>query len=195
MAEQHPPRLRLIHRALADPLRLRLFELLAGRPQSAKELAGQVDMRPERLYHHLAQLEAAKLIQIAEYRRLTGGKVERVYEPAPSEPAGDQADPAAQVLLFNAVLEITRADINAAAAAKEAGEDRNIMLHRIGVRLNAEHLTELNATIGELLSAAQDNPDDDGVWSTVVWTAIDRQNRRTGPPGTLGGDPGEQPKP
>ena len=64
------PRLRSIHRALADPLRIRLFELLAGRPQSAKELAKHVGMRPDRLYHHLAQMEEAKLIEVAESQYL-----------------------------------------------------------------------------------------------------------------------------
>ena len=37
MNEYPRPRLRAIHRALADPLRIRLFELLVVRPQSARE--------------------------------------------------------------------------------------------------------------------------------------------------------------
>jgi DNA-binding transcriptional ArsR family regulator len=188
------PRLRSIHRALADPLRIRLFELLSVRPQSARELAGRVGMPPERLYHHLTQLEEAKLIQIAEYRPLPRGKVERVYAPAAAEPPGDDASPAEVALLLNAALETTRADINAATAAKEAGEDRQIALTRTGIRLNHQHLTELTAAIEDLLRAAQDHPDDDGAWTTVLWTAIDRQDRRTAPGGPPGREPGEQPK-
>lgn len=191
MTERHPPRLRAIHRALADPLRIRLFELLSVQPQSARELAGRVDMRPERLYHHLAQLEEAGLIEIAEYRPLAGGKVERVYAPARAEPPGDDASPAEVALMLNAALETTRADINTATAAKEAGEDRQITLTRTGVRLNRQHLAELTAAIGELLDAAQDHPDDDGAWTTVLWTAVDRQDRRTALPGPPGGKPAE----
>ena len=191
MTERHPPRLRAIHRALADPLRIRLFEFLSVQPQSARELASRVGMRPERLYHHLAQLEEAGLIQIAEYRPLAGGKVERVYAPAQDEPPGDDASPAEVALMLNAALETTRADINTATAAKEAGEDRQITLTRIGVRLNRQHLAELTAAIGELLGAAQDHPDDDGAWTTVLWTAVDRQDRRTAPPGPPGGKPAE----
>jgi DNA-binding transcriptional ArsR family regulator len=193
MTEHERPQLRAIHRALADPLRIRLFELLSVRPQSARELADRVGMRPERLYHHLAQLETAKLIQIAEYRPLAGGKVERIYEPAAAEPPGDEATPADIALMLNAALETTRADVNAAAGAREAGEDRQITLTRTGVRLNGQHLAELTAAVGELLSAARDHPDDDGVWTTVVWTAIDREDR-TGPPGSPGPDAGEQPE-
>ncbi len=194
MAEQPPLRLRAIHRALADPLRIRLFELLSVRPQSARELALRVDMRPERLYHHLAKLEEAKLIQIAEYRPLAGGKVERVYAPAATEPPGDDASPADIALMLNAALETTRADINAATAAREAGEDRQITLTRTGVRLAGEHLAELTAAIGELLRAAQDHPDEDGIWTTVLWTAIDRQDRRTAPSGPAGRETGKQPE-
>lgn len=170
--------LRAVHRALADPLRIRLFELLTLRPQSAKELARHVGLRPDRLYHHLSQLEEAKLIEIAEYRPLAGGKVERVYAPAAAEPPGDDATPADVALLFNAALETTRADVNSATAAKEAGEDRRLSLTRTGVRLNEQHLAELTAAIEELLRTARDRPDDDGVWTTVLWTAIDRQDRR-----------------
>lgn len=183
MNQPQVPRLQAVHRALADPLRIRLFELIAVRPRSARELAEQVGKRPERLYHHLAQLETAGLIRIAEYRPLAGGKVERVYAPSATEPPGDDASPADLALLFNAALETTRADINAAARAKEAGEDRRISLSRVGIRLNEHHLAELTTAIGELLRTAQDHPDDDGVWTVVLWTAIDRQDRRATPSG------------
>src|SRR6266700_6636491 len=178
MSNSPSPRLRAVHRALADPLRIRLFELLAGRPQSAKELAKRVGLRPDRLYHHLAQMEEAKLIEIAEYRRLAGGKVERVYAPAPDEPPGDFATPADVALLLNAALETTRADVNAAALAQEAGEDRRIGLGRTVVRLNEQHLDQLKAAFENLIRTAHDHPDDDGVWTTVVWTAVDREDRR-----------------
>lgn len=186
MNDDQLPRLRAVHRALADPLRIRLYELLAVRPQSAKELAGHVGMRADRLYHHLAQLEEAKLIEISEYRRLPGGKVERVYAPAAAEPAGDDATPADVALLFNAALETTRADINAATLAREAGQDRRMSLSRIGIRLGERHLAELKTAIEELLRAAQDHPDNDGVWSTVLWTVIDREDRGTAPGGLSG---------
>jgi DNA-binding transcriptional ArsR family regulator len=176
---EHPePRLQAVHRALADPLRIRLYELLVLRPQSAKELAGRLGMPPDRLYHHLAQLEEGKLIEIAEYRPLAGGKVERVYAPTAVEPLVDDASPADVARLLGAALETTRADVNAASLAKEAGEERFISLSRTGVRLNERHLTELRAAIDGLLRRAREHPDEDGVWTTVLWTAIDRQDRR-----------------
>ncbi len=175
------PRLRAVHRALADPLRIRLYELLALRPQSAKELAARVGLRPDRLYHHLAQLEEGKLIEIAEYRPLAGGKVERVYAPTTVEPLVDDASPADVARLLGAALETTRADINAATLAKQAGEERLITLSRTGVRLNAGRLAELRAAVEDLLRRAREQPDDDGVWTTVLWTAVDREDRRGSP--------------
>src|SRR5260370_15506988 len=120
MANRHRPGLRSVHRALADPLRIRLLECLWGRPQSAKEHAESAGMAPDWLYYHLAQLEAARLIEIAEYRRLAGGKVERVYRPASVEPPGDEATPLEFADFLSAMLEATRADITAACVAKEA---------------------------------------------------------------------------
>jgi DNA-binding transcriptional ArsR family regulator len=194
MTERQHPSLRALHRALADPLRIRLFEFLSVRPSSARELAGLAGMQAERLYHHLAQLEAAGLIQIAGYRPLAGGKVERVYAPTAAEPPGDDASPTEVAVMLNAALEVTRADVNAATAAREAGQDRQLSLTRTGVRLNAQHLAELTAAIGELLRAAQDHPDNDGIWTTVLWTAIDRQDRRTASPGRPGDEPAELPE-
>ena len=170
-----------MHRALADPLRIRLFELLSGQPRSAKELAELVKMPADRLYHHLAQLEEGGLIEVAEYRKLRGGKVERVYAPAASEPPGEQASPVDVAQFLGSMLEATRADINAAAMAKEAGERREMGLMRSTVRLNGEHLAELRARLEELLVSANDHPDDDGVFTTVVWSLIDRQDRGTYP--------------
>ncbi len=38
------------------------------------------------------------------------------------------------------------------------------MLTRTGVQVNARHLTELKTAIEDLISQAQEQPDDDGVW-------------------------------
>src|SRR5215472_12064875 len=107
MTKQQHPRLKSVHRALADPMRLRILESLWGRPQSAKELASWAGLPPDRLYYHLAQLEQAELIEIAEYRRLPGGKVERVYRPTPVEPPGDEATPRELADFLGAALEAT----------------------------------------------------------------------------------------
>lgn len=178
MSDGLSPRLRAVHRALADPLRIRLYELLVGRPQSAKELAERVGVRPDRLYHHLGQLEEGKLIEVVDYRRLLGGKVERVYAAVSVEQAEGESSPADVALLLGAALETTKSDVKAATQAQEAGEDRRVGLGRTVVRLNEQHLEQLKETLGQLFGAAEQHPDDDGVWTALVWVAVDRQDRR-----------------
>src|SRR5260370_14105196 len=135
MTKHQHPGLRSVHRALADPMRIRLLECLWGRSQSAKELAEWAGMAPDRLYYHLAQLEQARLIEIAEYRRLPGGKVERVYRPTPVEPPGDESTPLEFADFLGVMLEAPRAYITAAMISKQAGDRRDITLLRSTVRL------------------------------------------------------------
>src|SRR5690242_6646388 len=103
-------RWRGVHKALADPLRVRLLEALWLAPQSARELAGLVELPADRLYYHLHQLVQAGLVQIAEHRPLPRGKVERVYAPAVAEPPPDEAaGPREMAQFLGAMLEATRA--------------------------------------------------------------------------------------
>src|SRR6266581_2036786 len=149
MTKQQHPGLRSVHRALADPLRIRLLECLWGRSQSAKELAEWAGMAPDRLYYHLAQLDEATPLEMAEF--------------------------------LGAMLEATRADITAASMAKEAGQRREITLIRTTVRLSEAQLVTLREHLLSLVRQAQDQPDDEGVWTRVVVTLVDLQDR--GQPG------------
>lgn len=169
--------LRGMHHALADPLRVHVLELLVDRPRSASELAPLVEMPANRLYHHLAQLEKASLIKIVEYRPLKGGKVERVYAPATAEPPGDDSTPAERARFLAAMVEATQVDITLASRAQERGERRMIALQRTVVRLSELHLAELRSTLERFVNVAREHPDADGVWTTVLWTTVDRQDR------------------
>jgi DNA-binding transcriptional ArsR family regulator len=180
-AEEQPFRLRALHRALADPLRIRLFEHLVVRPRSAKELAEAVGMPPDRLYHHLARLEEAGLIAIAEYRPLPGGKVERVYAPAAVEPPGDEASPADTARFFSAVIEATRADVTSALMARESGQRRDISLTRTGLRLSDADRAELLAAFERLIREAKAKESPDGTWTRVTWTLADAEDRTPQP--------------
>jgi DNA-binding transcriptional ArsR family regulator len=166
-----------MHRALADPLRIQLLECLWDQPQTAKELAASASLPPDRLYYHLAQLEQARLIEVAEYRRLPGGKVERVYRPASVEPPGDAATPREYAEFLGAMLEATRADVSAASVAREAGQRREIMLIRAAVRLSEAELVALRDQLGELVRRAREKADDEGTWTRVVVTLVDLQDR------------------
>src|SRR5262245_11195131 len=73
MAKSRSPGLGLERvRALAHPLRLRLVELFAAGPLTAKQAAEKRGQPPTRLYHHVATLERAGLLRLKETRQVRG---------------------------------------------------------------------------------------------------------------------------
>jgi DNA-binding transcriptional ArsR family regulator len=174
-----------VHKALADPLRIRLLEWLFEAPRSARQLAGCAGLPADRLYYHLGQLEQAGLIEVAEYRPLARGKVERVYAPAQTEPPGDDAGPEETAAFQRSMLEATAMDITAACRARQAGRRREVDLYRGALRLTDEALAELRGHV-EQLAARFADPAVDGTWTRVVMTLIDLQDRPDAepPPGS-----------
>ncbi|MEW2530274.1 winged helix-turn-helix domain-containing protein [Streptomyces sp. NPDC047071] len=171
-----PKRWKGVHKALADPLRIRILEGLWETPQSARELADRVELPADRLYYHLGRLERAGLIEICEYRPLARGKVERIYAPAVSEPPGDAADPEELADFLGSMLEATRADINAACRSRQAGGRREVDLHRGALRLTDEALAELRGHIEQLATRFGDH-DAPGTWTRVVIAVVDLHDR------------------
>ena len=172
-----------LHRALADPLRIQLFDALSVEPRSARELAAWTGQPADRLYYHLRQLERAGLIEVSGHRELPGGKVERVYARARVEPEGDDVTPAETAEFLGQVLLAARGDVNQAFAARDRGADRQVAVIRMGARLSRKHLDELRARFEELAEAAHDAPDEDGVWTSMLFVLVDVQDR------DAGGDP------
>lgn len=137
MSDEQRFGLRFIHHVLADPIRLQVLESLwQTAPQSAKEFAASLNVLPDRLYYHLAQLEKASLVEVASYRSLPGGKVKRLYRPTTIEPPGDNATAIEVAQFLNTTLEATQIDIAAASFAKSSGEQRVIHLSRATLRLS-----------------------------------------------------------
>jgi DNA-binding transcriptional ArsR family regulator len=165
-----------VHKALADPLRIRLLQWLAEEPRSARQLADCAGLPADRLYYHLGQLAQAGLIEVAEYRPLARGKVERVYAPAATEPPGDDADPEETAAFLGSMLEATAMDIEAAVRAKQAGRRREVDLRRGALRLTDEALAELRGHV-EQLAARFADPGADGTWTGVVLALVDLQDR------------------
>lgn len=154
-----------------------MLDALWVRPQSAKELAVWAGVAPDRLYHHLRSLQQAGLAEVAEYRELPGGKVERVYQRVRVEPPGDDATPAETASFLGHALLATRMGIDQAFDARARGGDREVSLARTGVHLTRERLLELRTRIEELVRHARDNPDENGVWTEVLVAVVDQQDR------------------
>ncbi len=100
-----------------------------------------------------------------------------MYRPTPIEPPGDEATPLEFADFLGAMLEATRADITAASMAKEAGERREITLLRATVRLSEADLVTLRERLLALVRQVQEQPDVQGIWTRVVVTPVDLQDR------------------
>ncbi len=165
-----------VHQALADPLRIRLWEWLAEAPRSARQLADCAGLPADRLYYHLGQLEQAGLIEVAGYRRLARGKAERIYAPAETEPPGDDATPEEEAAFLGSMLQATALDITIAYQARRTGGRREVQLHRGTLRLTDQALAELRDHIERLATRFAD-PGADGTPTRVVLALVDLQDR------------------
>ena len=172
---------RYVHRALADPLRIRLLEALWFSPRSVKELAEAVELPPDRLYYHLRQLEQAAVIEVTGYRPLPGGKVERLYRRAEAEPPDEGASPEEIATFTGAVLDATKADITAAHMAKADGQRREVTVTRAALRLTNEGLAELYRMLNDVrdrFSAPEfADPEAEGTWVRVLVAVADLEER------------------
>lgn len=172
---------RSVHRALADPLRIRLLEAMWFGPRSVKELAEAVRLPPDRLYYHLRQLEQAAVIEVSGYRPLPGGKVERLYRRAEAEPPAEESSPEEIATFLGAVLDATKADITAAHMAKADGQRREVAVTRAALRLTDEGLAELHRMLNDVRERFSDpefaGPEAEGTWVRVLVALVDLEER------------------
>lgn len=164
-----------VHKALADPLRIRLLEAVWQTPRSARELAEHTGLPADRLYYHLGQLERAGLIRVDGYKPRARGKVERVYAAVEVEPPGD-AGPEETAAFLGAVLDATNLDVSAAYQAKRAGRRREVTVQRSALRLTDDALTELRGHIERLATHAVDDSGE-GTWTRLVVALVDLEDR------------------
>jgi len=174
------PQLRGLHKALADPLRVRLWEYLWVAARSARELSDLTGVQVNRLYHHLGQLVDAGLLEVVAYRPLPQGKVERVYGVPSAEPAADDPAPEDIARLFVSILQVVQADVISACEAKTAGARRDLTLSNAGLRLSQEALATLKGDIEQAVERAR-TLSGDGPYVRVLWALVDVEDRRPTP--------------
>jgi DNA-binding transcriptional ArsR family regulator len=181
MAGDRPSGWRSVHRALADPLRIRLLEAMWFGPRSAKELAEALGFPPDRLYYHLRQLEQAAVIEVSGYRALPGGKVERLYQRAEAEPPAEDSSPEERATFSGAILDATKLDITAAHMAQADGQRREVALTRAALRLTDEGLAELHRLLNDMRERFSDprfaDPEAEGTWVRVLVALVDLEER------------------
>jgi DNA-binding transcriptional ArsR family regulator len=159
------------YKALGDPLRVRILELIQHQPRTAKQLAGLLERPPGTIGHQLRVLEAAGLAQVVA-RRLVKGIVAKYYArtahiflvEAPQELSAERAP--GDVRLQRARDELVESMAALGAEAYFGYEDSPEFFH---VRLNPEHARayrdRLSALTADLL---HETPDPEGTVFAVA---------------------------
>ena len=153
-------------KALAEPLRYRVFEQLTVEPRTARQTAGLMGVKPTRLYHHFGVLEKAGLIRKVKTRKKRG-TTEKYYEAVAQKVEidpdilGTKALPLRSLLaaLFQSTLEEI---LDVERAAVDAAQEPPIRLHRLKVRTTQAKIQELKDKIDELVEILQDASNSDG---------------------------------
>src|SRR5215470_2705895 len=122
-------------KVVADPLRLKILELLRSRPHTVKQLAAALHTPLKKLYYHVNLLEEHGLIRVAS-TRVVSGIIEKQYQvtayrlsidrsllaPA-AEATGDSLDAFLSLILDHVKSEITR---SVRAGLIELGEEKSM---------------------------------------------------------------------
>jgi DNA-binding transcriptional ArsR family regulator len=162
--EWQPARSRVVDtadaiKAMADPLRLRLLQLLMRtwqRSWSVKEMAAELHQPVTKLYHHVKLLEGANLITDVD-TRLVSGIVEHRYRTSQRSLNFDESlflapetrdDSIAQV----AALVDTSRDALLDYLHLEPNEMDEVLISRSAARLTAEELKQVVKTVEELVA-------------------------------------------
>ena len=66
------------HKAITDPLRLQIIELVLNQPQTVKQIAKKIDRPPTKLYYHVNMLEKHNLIRVVD-TKIVSGILEKWY--------------------------------------------------------------------------------------------------------------------
>jgi DNA-binding transcriptional ArsR family regulator len=76
--------------AIADPLRLRLLELLSQKAMTVTQVANALGEKPNRLYYHINKLEQVGLVRLVETRPYRG-ILEKYYQAVAEEFKTDES--------------------------------------------------------------------------------------------------------
>lgn len=148
-------------KVLADPLRLRIMELMRE-VTTVKQVAAELDMPPTKLYYHINLMEKHGLIVMVD-TRIVSGIIEKHYQVAAKmmRVSGALLSPAAGdeglAITLSGVFEDLRSDIlqsirdGVALAEDDAQPGRGIVMVSNILHLNETQAAEFYERLGELL--------------------------------------------
>ena len=150
-------------RMLTDPLRMRIMSLFAdrhGAPVTVKQVAGQLGVKPTRLYYHVNLLEEHGLLLVAS-SRVVSGIIEKSYVAAARsitvDPALLTVNPASREATAATVMALMQAtaseiaDSIAVAVGQSEAQLRQMRIGKSSAHLSPEAHAEFFRRLTELV--------------------------------------------
>jgi predicted ArsR family transcriptional regulator len=134
-------------RALASPLRLRILRLCLHESRTNQELAEELDLNPGTLLHHVRSLVATGFLVAEESRPGPRGAKEIPYRATGRSWRSGGED------LGTTLVQTFLQEIEGLAPDE-------LLITRLGLKLNAEHRSEMSARFMALFEEYKDRPAD-----------------------------------
>lgn len=155
-------------KVLADPLRLRIRELMTE-PCTVKQVAAELDIPPTKLYYHINLLEKHGLIVVVD-TRIVSGIIEKQYQVSARSvrvarallsPSGETGDESMN-LTMNTLIEDMRTDLRDSMhsdildMSEDAPSHRGVTVSSWRLALTDEQAADFHARLNELFREFRD---------------------------------------
>lgn len=152
-------------RAISDPLRVQIMELLEGQPLTVKQVAEKLGLAPSKLYYHFGALEKLGMIEVAE-TRMVANMLEKTYKSAAHyldvDPSlfkfSKEGENEPINILLSSTIDATREDMLRSLQARqfqlEQGDDeqpRRFIINRIVSNVSGKRIAEFQDRLVKLL--------------------------------------------
>lgn len=152
-------------RAIADPLRVQIMELLEGQILTVKQVAEKLGLAPSKLYYHFGALEKLGFIEVAE-TRMVANMQEKTYKSAAHvldvDPAlfqfSKEGDNEPINILLSSTIDATREDLLRSMQARQFQLDqgaeetpRRIIVNRVVSNVSEKRIAEFQDRLSKLI--------------------------------------------
>ena len=152
-------------RAISDPLRVQILELLEGQALTVKQVAEKLGLAPSKLYYHFGALEKLGMIEVEE-TRMVANMLEKTYTSAAHlldiDPSlfkfNKEGDNEPINILLSSTIDATRDDLLRSLQARqfqlEQGmeeQPRRIIINRVVSSVSEKRIGEFQDRLAKLI--------------------------------------------
>ena len=152
-------------RAVSDPLRIQIVELLTTHNLTVKQVAEKLGLAPSKLYYHFGALEKLGMIEVAE-TRMVSNMIEKVYQSNADQLDVDpsllkfskEGDNESFNILISSTIDATREDIIRSLQARQfqldlgaAEQSRRFIINRVVSQISEERVAEFQERLVQLI--------------------------------------------